>query len=112
MDIGAGEAGVPRTSTLVGTLQAGSGGAFHGSSGGQFRPRRFVGDGRYLLVVKTENKGLNEHNYFDYEDALDALDLKTGEVWELARLYKELEMDWAEQPLRPAAWAAGEVATQ
>ena len=106
MDVGAGEAGVPRTAALLGTLQARSGGAFHGRSGGQFRPLRFVGGGRYLLVVKTENKGLNQYDYYDYEDALDALDLRTGEVWELARLYDDLEIDWSEKPLPAEAWTA------
>jgi hypothetical protein len=106
MTVGSGEAGVPRTAALVGTLHANSAGAFHGSAGGQFRPIRFVNDGRYLLVVKTENKGLDKYHYYNYEDSLDSLDLKTGDVRELARMYEDLEMDWSEKPLLPLAWAA------
>ena len=105
LDVGSGREGVPQTSTLVGTLHAQSGGAFHGSFGSQFRPLRFTKDGKYLMVATTEEKGINPYNYYDYEDSLDALDLKTGKVWELTRMYDDLGMDWTDKPLPDAAWA-------
>ena len=104
MDVGTGKAGLPQATTIVGTLHARSGGAFHGSFGGQFRALRFTKDGKYLIVSKTEEKGLDKDYYYDYEDSLDALDLKTGEVREVAAFYDELGMDWTDVPLPDAAW--------
>jgi hypothetical protein len=103
MDVGSGKAGLPAKTTLLAVLHAPTGGAFHGSSGGQFRPLRFASNGKYVLVVKTEQKGLDEAHCYNYDDSIDAVNLETEDVKELARFYDELGLDWADGPIREAA---------
>ena len=105
MDVGSGKNGVPRTAALVGTLHAQTAGAFHGSFGGQFRPLRFSQDAKHLILVKTEEKGLDEAHCYDYEDTVEDLNLEMGDVREIARLYDDLGVDWTDVPLPDAAWA-------
>ena len=101
LSVGTGPRGVPRGSVLLATLPARDYKSLvHGPVLKQFRPLRFSGDGRTLYLMKDEITGLTSQSWYTRDHSLEAVDLTTGAVAQIATIRGGEGLDWLDPPTK------------